>query len=284
MKAIVVNLSPLQRFQLPFELRDLARASVLMMAVGGVALMASVPSDLCAQEASQTEKKAEGKDSGDQSAGAAEKKETSTDEKKQEKKKPATKWIPLTGKWKACQFGGDGKIEIKKDLIKIGYGSPISGVVWTGKVGEKDGIPRDNYEIECEARRIDGHDFLCALTIPIAKSHISLVMGGWGGGITGISSIDGFDASDNQTTTYDDYENGKWYKARVRVETTRIVVWVNEQMMFEHPREGHSFDIRFEMDLCTPIGLANYECDSEIRNVRIRKLAESEIVKAEKKK
>jgi hypothetical protein len=183
----------------------------------------------------------------------------------------AANWNDLKGRWSECQFGGDGPIEISDKLITLGYGDPITGVKWEGE------IPRDNYEIEVEARRVEGFDFFCAITFPIAKSHASLVLGGWGGGVVGISSIDDRDASDNDTTMFMNFDNGKWYRARIRIETTRLVVWLDDKLQFEHPRKDHSFDIRYEMDPCVPFGLANYQCKSEVRVVRVRRLAKKEL-------
>lgn len=208
----------------------------------------------------------------------------------------ATKhWIDLKDAWKAIEFGGEGEVTIKDGLIQMDYGDPITGVRWTGPVeGDPDSadatgklpvLPRDNYELRWECKRDKGFDFLCAFTFPIGKEKASLVMGGWGGGITGLSSIDGADASDNQTTMFKAFDNDKWYAARVRVDSEKITVWVDDVELFDHPREGHQFDIRFEMDPCLPFGIANFQCDSQIRKVQIRKLAESERpAKAQEKK
>ncbi|MGB7348198.1 MAG: family 16 glycoside hydrolase [Pirellulaceae bacterium] len=182
------------------------------------------------------------------------------------------KWTVLQGEWEKCQFGGDGEIEIKDSLITMDYGDPITGVRWAGDV------LRDNYEIEIEGRRVEGFDFFCALTFPVgAKGRASLVMGGWGGGTMGISSIDDRDASDNETTMFRDFKNNQWYKARVRVEESRISVWIDDTLQFETPRKDHKFDIRYEMDPCLPLGLANFQCKSELRNVRLRKLEKGEL-------
>nr|WP_143548126.1 family 16 glycoside hydrolase [Rhodopirellula sp. SM50] len=209
-------------------------------------------------------------------------------------KSEKTAWISLAGHWKACQFGGEGDVIIKDDVIKMEHGDPLTGVVWTGpfdgdssKTGADDSksknagpLPRDNYELRWECRRDSGYDFLCAFTFPVADQYVSLVMGGWGGGITGISSIDGRDASDNETTMFMSYEDKKWYSARVRVETAKITAWVDGTELFSHPRKDHEFDIRFEMDPCTPLGIANFECDSQIRNIQLRRLHASEITAA----
>jgi hypothetical protein len=208
-----------------------------------------------------------------------------------------TPWVSLTGQWKACQFGGEGDVTIADGVIKMEYGDPITGVRWEGpfdgdqEKSEKGAgataskikpLPKDNYELRWECRRDRGYDFMCAFTFPIADQQASFVMGGWGGGITGISSIDGRDASDNETTMFKAFDNDKWYSARVRVDQKAITVWVDGTELFSQPRKGSDFDIRFEMDPCTPLGIANFESDSQIRKIQIRRLHESEIPSAKK--
>lgn len=205
-------------------------------------------------------------------------------------------WRTLSEGWVASQFGGEGDVTIKDGEIMMEYGDPLTGVRWQGpfdgdtkkpkdeKAAKLPPLPRDNYEIRWECRRDKGYDFMCAFTFPVAKQYASLVMGGWGGGITGISSIDGRDASDNDTTMFKAFENDQWYKARVRVETEKVTVWVDGVELFDHPRASHEFDIRFEMDPCTPLGIANFECNSTIRNIQIRVLEPADSVKAESDK
>ena len=47
--------------------------------------------------------------------------------------------------------------------------------------------------------------------------------------------------------------------------------------------EGHEFDIRYEMDQCVPLGVAAYQCKTELRKIQIRKLTEKEIAAANKR-
>ncbi len=180
-----------------------------------------------------------------------------------------SKWTQLSGKWEPCEFGGDGPIEITDKVIEVGYGDPLTGVRWKGS------FPKDNYEVEIEARRTDGFDFFCALTFPVAETHCTLVLGGWGGGVTGLSNIDGYDASDNETTQFRAYDDDKWFRVRVRVDTKHITCWIDDKEIIQQEREGHEFGIRFEMDPCVPLGVAAYQCDAEYRNLRWRPLNQS---------
>jgi len=94
--------------------------------------------------------------------------------------KNADGWISLfDGKtlkgWKKSDFGGDGKIEVKDGTIVLGVGGSMTGITIDRK------IPRMDYEVEYEGRRVDGTDFFCGLTFPVGKEHCSLILGGWGG-------------------------------------------------------------------------------------------------------
>ena len=89
----------------------------------------------------------------------------------------------------------------------------------------RTGVSRIEYEVTLETRRIDGFDFFCGMTFPVEKSHCSLVLGGWGGSLTGLSSLDGFDASENETTGSMAFKEGKWYKIRLRVTPEKIEAW-----------------------------------------------------------
>jgi len=202
------------------------------------------------------------------------KSEGSTSPTKSENQKDLAKWKNLKNSWVACEFGGDGSVEIGNESIKLGMGTPLTGIRWKGE------MLRENYELSLEARRVDGLDFFCALTFPVGKDHVSFVLGGWGGGVVGISSIDGYDASENDTTMYQQFKKNQWYKVRVRVTAGAIECWIDDQNAVDQPRKGHQFDIRFEMDESLPLGVAAFQCKSELRSIRLRKLTDAEIKKA----
>ncbi len=185
-------------------------------------------------------------------------------------------WKALKGKWEPCQFGGDGEVEIGADLIKFGFGDPLTGIRWEGDV------LKENFEIELEARRTEGFDFFCGLTFPVGENNVTFVLGGWGGGVVGISSVDGYDASENDTTDFRNFDNEDWYKVRVRVDPFKIRCWINDKIACTQYRKGHEFDIRYEMDPCVPLGVAAFQCKAEYRGARVRQLTAKELVEAKK--
>ena len=135
----------------------------------------------------------------------AEKKNAEKEDAGKTKKDQA--WKSLKDKWVVSQFGGDGPVVIKDKLITMGLGDPLTGIRWEAE------LPKENYEVELEARRREGFDFFCAVTFPVGEKHVSFILGGWGGGVVGISSVDGFDASENETTSFRNFKTDRWYKS-----------------------------------------------------------------------
>ena len=88
------------------------------------------------------------------------------------------------GKWKPTDFAGHGDVTVKNGVLKLGMGIELTGVNWTGE------LPKGEYEISFEGRRVQGNDFFCGLTFPVKGSHATLILGGWGGALVGISSLD----------------------------------------------------------------------------------------------
>jgi len=174
--------------------------------------------------------------------------------------------------WKKTQFGGPGEVSVEEGVLTIEMGSPLNGVTLSEEAFKK--LPKINYEIRFEAKRELGGDFFVGLTFPVKDQHCSLIMGGWGGGVIGISSIDGYDASENESTTYSTFENGKWYNIRLKVTDDRITVWLDDEEMVDVEIEDRRLDTRIEVDLSKPFGLASFETTAKIRELKIVPLSE----------
>ncbi len=170
--------------------------------------------------------------------------------------------------WKSTQFGGEGEVKVEKEQLLLEMGEPLTGITWD----KKDDLPKDNYEITLEAIKLAGDDFFCGLTIPVRESHCSLIVGGWGGGIVGISSINNFDASENETTKYATFAKDKWYRIRVRVAADKIEAWIDDDQMVDVELKDKKINTRFEVDLSKPLGISAYRTKAALRNIQIRKL------------
>lgn len=174
--------------------------------------------------------------------------------------------------WKVTEFGAHGQPVVENGQIILPAGDPLSGVT-----REKHDIPHDNYEVELEAQRVEGNDFFLALTFPVADSHASLILGGWSGGVCGISSIDGSDASENSTTSYRKFQSGKWYKVRLRVQKERLQAWLDEEQIVDADIVDKRLSIRIEVSPSKPFGLATYMTKAAYRNIRLRELTADDL-------
>lgn len=205
---------------------------------------------------------------------AADKKpaEKKSDEKKSGEKKPDAKVklreIKLfNGKnldgWKSSEFGGDGAITIEEGSLILDMGNDLTGVTWKdAKV-----LPKVNYEISLEAQRVDGSDFFCGLTFPIKDDPCSLILGGWGGTVCGLSSLNFRDASENESTTFRDFKNGQWYKVRLRVLEKKITAWIDDKEILDVDLTDQKIGIRSEVDPSRPLGFCSYRTKAALRNI-----------------
>jgi len=202
----------------------------------------------------------------------------------QEKHAPAKDaWISLfDGKtlegWKSTDFGGQGDVTVKDGTILIEMGVDLSGITWQ----KPDDLPKINYEIEVDAMRVVGSDFFCGLTFPVNDEPCSLILGGWGGGVCGLSSIDDMDASENETTSYRGFEKGKWYHIRLRVMADRIDAWIDGEPIVEQEITDRKISVRSEVELSRPFGFATWVTTAALKNIRWRKVQPTKAVKTKK--
>ncbi len=168
------------------------------------------------------------------------------------------------GKWESTQYGGEGEVFVNEEGdLEFGAGAILSGVHWKGEV------PRtSNFEISLDAMKIDGNDFFCGLTFPVKESHATFVVGGWGGGIVGISSVDDLDASENETMKIEGYNEGTWYKMKVRVTDDKIQAWIDGTQMVDLALKDRKISLRpGDIELSVPIGIASFQTRSKYRNL-----------------
>lgn len=172
----------------------------------------------------------------------------------------------LTG-WQVTDFREHGTVRCESGLIVVGRGASLTGINWTNDV------PKVNYEIVLDAIRLQGSDFFCGLTFPVAETHCSLILGGWGGRIVGISSINGDDASDNQTSQNFEFEPERWYHVRVRVTGAKIQAWLDQQEIVNLDTTGLKITMRFgDIELSKPLGVATWKTTGAFRGIKIRRL------------
>jgi len=184
----------------------------------------------------------------------------------------AQDWQPLfDGKslqgWRETKFQGRGRVRVDKGTIVLGAGNPLTGITRTVP------FPKSNYEVRFEAARLEGGDFFARLTFPVQDSFCTWVTGGWGGDIVGLSSLDGWDASDNETRSYFNFEKGRWYALRLRVTDRRLQAWIDGQSIVNVEIAGRSVGLRYgEIKLSAPFGFASYATTGGLRKIEYRRL------------
>lgn len=168
--------------------------------------------------------------------------------------------------WKATDFGGQGKVFVRDGQLVLKPGSPLTGITWTRP------FPTSNYQVSLDAMRVDGIDFFCGMTFPVGHEFCSLIVGGWAGTVVGLSSINGDDASENETTDYMRFEQKRWYRIRLRVTEERIEAWIDEEKFVDVPRDDRSFSVRIEVDRSKPFGIASFLTTAALRNMTLERL------------
>ena len=170
----------------------------------------------------------------------------------------------LTG-WRPTPFSGRGEVEVRDGVILANMGDPFTGLNWTND------FPKMNYEIALDAARVSGADFFCGLTVPVGDAFCSLIVGGWGGSLVGISSLDSMDASENETTKYVTFLSNHWYRIRLRVTEGRLEGWIDQEKLIDVVTTGRRIALRpGEIEESKPFGLACWQTGAAWRQIRLR--------------
>jgi len=176
----------------------------------------------------------------------------------------------LTG-WKESDFGEGGKVQVKDGAIVMEKGNSMCGITYAGK-----DFPRMDYEVTLEGKKIAGNDFFCTTTFPVGDKYCSFVVGGWGGGVIGLSSIDSEDASSNETSKSMEFKHHKWYRVRIRVSQKMIETWIDDEKVVDLDTTDRRISIRIECLPSQPFGIATWETTGAVRDIRVRALSEAE--------
>ena len=220
--------------------------------------------------------------------------------------------------WSVPQWEEDKKVEIvgssdsdsadKADktgaYIVVGGNDLASGIKYNKP------FPKSNYEILYQAKRVKGYDFFGTITFPVKESHCSFVTGGWSGSVIGLSSINGYDASENETTGFYAFKDKQWYQIRVCVTDDCIRVWlwpVDDdgnpdikkdtgspsaasskaeaalQLEIEQPKvdltlaDDKRISTRLEVTPFRPLGISTWNTVGHLRDIKFRELSPQEV-------
>jgi hypothetical protein len=185
---------------------------------------------------------------------------------------PVGEWQSLfdgksLGNWQETPFAGRGQVRIENGNIVLGSGA-MTGIRWTGP------FPKSNYEIRVEAERLEGHDFFAGITFPVQKSFCTWINGGWGGRLVGLSSLDGNDASENETMRLRDFVKGQWYAFLLRVTDESMQAWIDNELVIDVLLDGRKVSLRpGQIGLSTPLGISSYSTTGALHKLEYRLIA-----------
>ena len=187
----------------------------------------------------------------------------------------AGEWRPLfdgrsLAGWKESDFLGAGKVTVDKGVITIGSGV-LTGITWAAPSLP---FPASGYEVRIEAARLKGSDFFAGITFPVRDSFCTWINGGWGGEVVGLSSLDGADASMNETTFTRRFELGRWYSLRLRVTPATISAWIDDELVIDVNISKKWIALREgDIDRSIPFGIATYATVGAVRKIEWRPVA-----------
>ncbi|MBN1815960.1 MAG: PQQ-binding-like beta-propeller repeat protein [Sedimentisphaerales bacterium] len=170
------------------------------------------------------------------------------------------------GFWTETPFLGHKEVVVRDGAIVMNRGNDMTGITWTGP------LIRQDYEITLQAMRVEGEDFFCGLTFPVGRYPCTLVCGGWGGMLVGLSNIDYFDAANNETATSFDFKKGQWYDIRLRVTLDRIQAWINDEPLVNIRITGRNMGVRFEVEMARPLGVSTWQTTGAVRNIQVKRI------------
>jgi hypothetical protein len=171
------------------------------------------------------------------------------------------------GRWEVTKFFKPGAVKVENGQIILEVGGDLTGITWNGPE-----LPTTNYEIALQAMRVEGSDFFAGVTFPVDDSFCSLILGGWGGTMVGLSSINGMDASENETSQTIDFDSNRWYSIRIRVTPEAIQTWLDDKQIVNQRLRDNRVDTRLEVDASRPLGVAAWRTKSALRDIKLRKL------------
>jgi len=170
--------------------------------------------------------------------------------------------------WEITNFGPQGPVYVSGGEIILVMGDGCTGITW------KKEFPAINYKVTLEAKRESGNDFFCGMTFPVGEDPCTLIIGGWGGTVVGLSSINGRDASENETTKLMEFEKDRWYRICLIVKSDTIKALIDDIIVVDFATGQKTLSIRPEVELSKPFGIATWNTTAALRNIRVEKIEE----------
>ncbi len=167
--------------------------------------------------------------------------------------------------WVVTDFGPQGEVKVENAKLILSMGDGPTGVTWNGDFE----FPKMNYQVSLKAMRVDGNDFFCGMTFPVHDEFLTLIVGGWSGTVIGLSCLDGYDASDNETTTSMSFQKKKWYDIKLRVQDNIVQVWIDDREKINCNTTDRQLSLRSEVLLSRPFGFASWYTTAALKDIQL---------------
>jgi WD40 repeat protein len=161
-------------------------------------------------------------------------------------------------------FGKHGKVALEDGQITLDRGDPFTGLAWTR------GFPALDYEVELEAKRVTSNADFASITFPVGSAYCTFHIGAWWDKFVGLSKVDDRLCDQNETGRNMGFQNGRWYRFRVRVARERIQCWIDDEAIVDFAPAGHKLSPQHGE--LKPFGVCSWQSSSALRNIRLRRL------------
>ncbi len=168
--------------------------------------------------------------------------------------------------WEVTNFGPQGPVYVSNGAIILGMGDGCTGITY------KRNFPVMDYKVSVDAKRVSGNDFFCGITFPVDGSPCTLIVGGWGGAVVGLSCINGRDASENETTRLMSFQRDRWYHVSLKVTADSIIACIDSSRVVSFAIDGRKLSIRPEVELSKPFGISSWKTTAALKNIRLERI------------
>jgi hypothetical protein len=174
------------------------------------------------------------------------------------------------GMWEEKDFGAEGAVEVKDGAIHLGWGSPGTGIAWTGPA-----VPV-NYELSLDVMRLQGSGAsYLLLTFPVGDLRCSLALDTWSGAVCESPQSDGAAPSRHGDMKHFALDPEKWYSVRLRVLSDRIHVSVDGEELAEVDTANPAASGGSEAAPSRTLEIAAWATSAALRDIRLKRLPET---------
>ena len=174
--------------------------------------------------------------------------------------------------WRVLEDGccwDHGEVSARDGTLILAQGAESTSIVWTG------GFPQVDYEVNLEAKRIEGTNSFCHVAFPVGRGrHCFLIVGtGPDGNRACLDRVDGHDSESagNPTSTELAFDQDRWYRIRLRVTGADVDAWIDDMKAIHVRQTDHVLALPAPWSSLRPFGLGTWQTAAAMRNITVRR-------------